>query len=84
MIAMELGSTSEVIADGKTGFLCHSVEECIDALSKVPGLNRQDCRQHVEDNFSVRRMVDGYEAVYQQVLAERFAQNGRALAGKLR
>ena len=30
----------------------------------------------VVKNFSVQRMTDGYEAVYQQILAERFAQNG--------
>jgi glycosyltransferase involved in cell wall biosynthesis len=76
LIAMNMGSTSEVIADGKTGFLCNSVEECVEAVAKVHLLDRWDCRKHVEDNFSVRRMADGYEAVYQELLAERFAQNG--------
>lgn len=83
VIAMELGSTREVIAQGKTGFLCHSVEECIEALGQVHTLDRQACRQHVEAQFSVRRMTDGYEAVYQQIVAERFAQNGHALTLKM-
>jgi glycosyltransferase involved in cell wall biosynthesis len=82
VIAIELGSTSEIIAHGKTGFLCQDVEQCIEALSQVNTIDRLACRDHVEDNFSVRRMADGYEAVYQQILAERFAQNGRALAGR--
>jgi glycosyltransferase involved in cell wall biosynthesis len=76
VIAMELGSTREVIAHGKTGFLCHSVDECIAAIAKAAQLNRQDCREHVENNFSVQRMTDGYEAVYRQILEKRFAQNG--------
>ncbi|MBW4564827.1 MAG: glycosyltransferase family 4 protein [Mojavia pulchra JT2-VF2] len=76
VIAMELGSTPEVIAHGHTGFLCRTVDECIAAIDKVPQLNRLACREHVVKNFSVQRMVDGYEAVYQQILAERFAQNG--------
>lgn len=76
VIAMALGSTPEVIADGKSGFLCHSVEECIAALAKIDQIDRQACRDHVTANFSVHRMVDGYEAVYRQVLADRFAQNG--------
>jgi len=76
VIAMELGSTSEVIAHGKTGFLVNSVEDCIAAIDKVGELNRYACREHVENNFSVRRMTDGYEAVYQQIVAERFAENG--------
>ncbi len=79
VIAMELGSTGEVIAHGKTGFLCHSVEEFIDSLAKVYTIDRRACRQHVEANFSAERMTDGYEAIYQKVLAERFAQNGHAL-----
>ena len=76
VIAMELGSTPEVIDHGKTGFLCHSVEECIAAIGKAAQLNRYACREHVCNHFSVERMTDGYEAVYQQILAERFAQNG--------
>ncbi|HEY9669055.1 MAG TPA: glycosyltransferase family 4 protein [Coleofasciculaceae cyanobacterium] len=71
VIAMELGSTSEVIAHGQTGFLCHSVEECIAAIEPATQLNRKACRQHVLNHFSVERMTDGYEAVYQQILAER-------------
>lgn len=76
VIALELGSTSEVIAHGKTGFLCHSIAECIASIDQVHSLSRLACREHVVQNFSVQRMVDGYEAVYQQVLGERFARNG--------
>jgi hypothetical protein len=56
--------------------LVNSVEDCIAAIDKVGELNRYACREHVENNFSVRRMTDGYEAVYQQIVAERFAENG--------
>ncbi len=76
VIAMELGSTSEVIAHGQTGFLCNSVDECIAAIDQAAQLNRLGCREYVQNHFSVQRMTDGYEAVYQQILAERFAQNG--------
>lgn len=76
VIAMDLGSTSEVIAQGQTGFLCHSVEECIAAIDRAVKLDRYACREHVCNNFSVQRMADGYEAVYRQILAERFARNG--------
>lgn len=71
VIAMELGSTSEVIAHGQTGFLCHSVEECVAAIEPATQLNRKACREHVLNHFSVERMTDGYEAVYQQILAEK-------------
>ncbi len=75
VIAMNMGSVPEVILHGKTGFICNSVEECASAVSKAAELDRYTCRQHVENNFSVRKMVDGYEAVYQQICAKRFARN---------
>lgn len=69
VIALEKGSTREVIADGKTGFLCQTVEECVAAVARVRSLNRQDCRNHVAQRFGVGRMTDDYEAVYQQAIA---------------
>ncbi|MEB3337910.1 MAG: glycosyltransferase family 4 protein [Leptolyngbyaceae bacterium] len=76
VIAMALGSTPEIIEHGKTGFLCHSLEECITAIDQVPQLNRFACREHVLAHFSVQQMVNGYEAVYKQILSERLEQNG--------
>lgn len=76
VIALEKGSTSEVIAHGKTGFLCHSIEECVAAIEPAAQLDRYACRQYVCEHFSMQSMTDGYEAVYQKLLAERFAQNG--------
>jgi len=76
VIAMALGSTTEVIAHGKTGFLCNNVDEFVEAIDQVAQLNRNDCREHVSKHFSVQKMTAGYEAVYQQVLAKRFSQNG--------
>lgn len=78
VIAIKLGSTEEVISHGKTGFLCNNIQECISAIDQVTELDRYACRQHVENIFSVKHMTDGYEAVYQQVIAERFSQNGHS------
>jgi glycosyltransferase involved in cell wall biosynthesis len=77
VIAMALGSAPEIIVHGKTGFLCHSMDECVAALDRVPDIDRRACRQHVEQHFSLKSMVDGYEAVYRQVLATSFSRNGR-------
>ncbi|MCC5627590.1 glycosyltransferase family 4 protein [Nostoc sphaeroides] len=76
VIAMKLGSTEEVISHGKTGFLCNDIQECISAIDRAIKLDRYACRQYVEDRFSVQQMTDGYEAVYQQIIAKRFSQNG--------
>ncbi|UKO97888.1 glycosyltransferase family 4 protein [Nostoc sp. UHCC 0870] len=76
VIAIKLGSTTEVIAHGKTGFLCNDVEECVSAIAKVADLDRYACREYVQNRFSLQAMTDGYEEVYRQILQERFANNG--------
>ncbi|WP_026732368.1 glycosyltransferase family 4 protein [Fischerella sp. PCC 9605] len=79
VIAMNMGSVPEVIANGRTGFICSSIEECVDAVNKVAELNRYACREHVEKYFSVQKMVDGYEAVYEKLVAERLTQSGKVM-----
>jgi glycosyltransferase involved in cell wall biosynthesis len=67
VIAMNGGSVPEIVAHGRTGFVCRTITEMIAAVAEVPRISRAACRAHVAERFSVERMVDGYEAVYQQV-----------------
>jgi len=76
VIAMNLGAAPEVIAHGKTGFLCDTVEACVAAVQQIHTIDRAACRAHVEAHFRVERMVDGYEAVYETIVGQRCAQNG--------
>jgi glycosyltransferase involved in cell wall biosynthesis len=71
VIAMNLGSVPEVIANGETGFVCQSYDEMAKMIPKALELSRQKCREHVETKFSVSKMVDGYEAVYEKIAGER-------------
>jgi len=64
VVAMDLGSCREVIEDGVTGFLVNNVEEAVDAMSRIPDIAPSACRRRVEENFSVEKMVEGYENVY--------------------
>ena len=76
VIATRCGSVPEVVRDGVTGFVCTDVAEMVSAVEKVAGLNRVDCREHVERYFSGEAMTDGYEAVYSRVLASRVESPG--------
>lgn len=69
VIAMDRGSCGEVIADGKTGFLVNNVDEAVQALERTSEIKPAHCRRHVEQNFSIEKMVDGYESVYAQIFA---------------
>ncbi len=64
VIAMDLGSCREVIADGKTGFLVNGVNQAVEALKRVHTIDRAACRQRVQNCFSVDTMVEAYEQVY--------------------
>jgi len=67
VIAMNLGSCREVIEDGKTGFLVDNVTEAIQALGRIPEIDRSACRSRVRQHFSIETMVEGYERVYSTI-----------------
>ena len=67
LIAMDLGSCREVIEDKVTGFLVNSVDEAVQAISKIDTIDRKKCRRRVEDNFTIDKMVSGYEKVYEEI-----------------
>ena len=67
VIAMDLGSCREVIADKQTGYLVNSVDEAVEAVAKIDRIDRKKCRQRVEENFTIDKMVEGYEKVYAEI-----------------
>jgi glycosyltransferase involved in cell wall biosynthesis len=69
VIAMDLGSPREVLCDGETGILVNSVDQAVEALSRIPQLSKRACRERVDKLFSIDAMVDGYERVYDQILS---------------
>jgi glycosyltransferase involved in cell wall biosynthesis len=64
VIAMDLGSCREVIADGRTGFLVNDVGQAVRALQRLPEIDRRACRERVQQRFSLETMVAAYERVY--------------------
>lgn len=62
------GSMSELIVDGKTGFLINSIEESLQAIKKIDTIKREACRYHVEKNFNLTKMVDAYEELYKKLV----------------
>jgi len=70
VIAFKKGSAGEVVKDGKTGFVVESEKEMVEAVRNINAINRLDCRRYVEENFTVEKMVDGYEQVYRKVILQ--------------
>jgi glycosyltransferase involved in cell wall biosynthesis len=71
VIAFKEGSMPELIKDGETGFLVDSVEAAVSALKKIDEIKRENCRNWVKENFSLRKMVNRYEKLYKKILKAR-------------
>lgn len=68
VIAFESGATPELIKDKKTGFIVNSIEEGCQAVKKIETISRTDCREHVNKNFNLKRMVNRYEKLFKKIL----------------
>jgi glycosyltransferase involved in cell wall biosynthesis len=70
VIVLNKGSAPEVVVDGKTGFIVNSLNAMVAALEKIPRIDRLKCRDHVQENFNVKRMADNYLRTYEGILSE--------------
>ena len=81
VVGFKNGAVPEVVRDGVTGFIIDSkkgVKGLVEAVKKMEQWSsktmeqcRYACRKHVEENFSIKKMVEGYEGVYEQILKQR-------------
>ncbi|HEX9888984.1 MAG TPA: glycosyltransferase family 4 protein [Nitriliruptorales bacterium] len=68
VIAYRRGSMPELVTPGVNGYLVGTVGEAVDVVAATAQLDRAEIRRTVEERFTVDRMVDGYLAVYEQIL----------------
>lgn len=64
VIALAKGSVSEIIKEGRTGYIVNTTSEMVDAISKIGNINRQQCQKWVEKLFNAQKMIGRYEAIY--------------------
>lgn len=69
VIAYNTAAAPEIVVDGVTGFLVEpdSPSAMADAMQKIDQIDRKKCREHIETNFSIDKMVIEYEKFYQQI-----------------
>jgi len=71
VIGFDRGSVSELLVNGKTGFVVkpgEGIKGLKKALRKIDQIKPEDCRRHVEKNFSLERMVENYEKAYRDLI----------------
>lgn len=64
------GSFPEIIEDGVTGFLCKHIDDMVEAIERLSGIDRIRCRQTFEERFTSRRMAREYVRVYDDLVRE--------------
>jgi glycosyltransferase involved in cell wall biosynthesis len=64
VLAFDRGSVREVVDDGVTGQVVHSVDEALRALPQILQLDRRLCRQRFEQRFTSDRMAQDYLRAY--------------------
>ncbi len=69
VIGWNNGAVPEVIEEGKTGFVVDSVEAMVTAIGQIDQIKPADCRQAAVTRFSRAAMAEGYERVYERLLA---------------
>jgi hypothetical protein len=52
----------------------------IDAVQRIPEIDRRACRERVERLFSPKAMADGYESVYTALIGQREALSDALVA----
>jgi glycosyltransferase involved in cell wall biosynthesis len=68
VIAFARGAAAELIVDGETGFLVQDVDSMVDAIGEIDAIEPARCRQHVEANFDVPVIVEGYLRLYREIM----------------
>ncbi len=67
VIATRDGAIPEVVLHGKTGFICDTEEEMVEAVKNIGKIDPLECRKRAE-GFSRLNMAKNYEKLYYRVL----------------
>jgi glycosyltransferase involved in cell wall biosynthesis len=70
VLAFDGGSVQEVVRDGVSGWICRDVGDMADRIIAAP-IDSASCRAWAATNFSLDRMVERYEGIYERAFARR-------------
>ena len=79
VIAFDRGAMREIIIDRENGYLCKpdNMDEMIARVNEIFSLSEEEyvllCAKafnHIKENFSLDKMVSGYEEIYQKILED--------------
>lgn len=69
VIACSNGAAPEIIDHGRTGFLCDTHDDLLEAIGRIDEIDRSACRVAVTQRFSTARMVSDHLRLYRDMAA---------------
>lgn len=83
VIAFDRGSVHEIVDEGVTGFLCHTVDEMATRIGQVGAIDRGRCRERARARWGASRMAREYVDLYRRAIdSARGVQAHEALGGR--
>lgn len=68
VLAFAEGAAPEVVADGRTGWLCKDESDMAAKLNAIAAIDRGECREDVATRFSTERMTREHVELFEKVL----------------
>ena len=68
VIAFNKGAVPEIVVNGKTGFVVDTMDDMIKAVGQIDNINPRECREHVQNHFSIISMASKYSEMYHQII----------------
>jgi glycosyltransferase involved in cell wall biosynthesis len=79
VIAFRAGSVAEIVDEGVTGFIVENIDQAVEAVQRIPLLNRRACRERFCERFTAQRMCEQYLAAYELGIREKKAQSAASV-----
>lgn len=67
VIALDNGAVPEVLVDGRSGAICSSIDEMVDAVSSIGAISSEGCRREAR-RFTAAAMTERYLEIYRSVI----------------
>jgi glycosyltransferase involved in cell wall biosynthesis len=67
VIAFDFGSVQEIMEDGISGHIVHSVDEAVQAVANIDRIERKGVRDYFDRRFSSVRMAMDYVDLYEEM-----------------
>lgn len=72
VITWNSGAMPEIVLHNQTGFICNNMEDLRNAIRDSGNIRRENCREHIEKNFTYQAMAEKYIRLYNKLLNDEY------------